>query len=441
MLITPETDRSLAKAKEEQIVKFGLDVHAEQITVCRQEEGFCRSRRRNDWEKALWWIAKQIERGVRVYSCYEAGPCGYGLHRRLTAMGVTNYVVAPQRWDERGKRVKTDKRDARELVDRLDRYLRGNTKHFRGSASSDRRTGTATQPGPPARSGPQGTQPMHSSWPRDDAGARGARSFAMVEAAEWLSFGRPCRCGCANRLGSGRRRPSASRRNSRDRQESRATERGQGNPQGSGLAYSGPAGAAKSSTGAVSKTGGKWPATPGFARAKTSSDEKRKQGSINKHGNPRVRHQLVEAVWRLERWQPAYPPLKMLKEANGTRSRKRAAVAVARRLAIDLWRIRNRPVFGAEAGIDAGQDRRCLSLVARDTFAAGTVRVRFQPLGRASGPATRLDRFVSAAIFRISHHIPAPHLTEHLDSRLDRGQASARSGGERPRRTVSAHWL
>jgi transposase len=64
-------------------------------------------------------IKSHIADGARVHSCYEAGPCGYGLHRRLTAMGVSNVVVAPQRWDERSKRIKTDKRDARELADRL----------------------------------------------------------------------------------------------------------------------------------------------------------------------------------------------------------------------------------------------------------------------------------------------------------------------------------
>jgi transposase len=77
----------------------------------------------------------------------------------------------------------------------------------------------------------------------------------------------------------------------------------------------------------------------GLCPSEASSGEKRKQGSISKHGNPHIRHQLVEAVWRLEAWQPAYPPIKKLREASGTRSRKRAAVAVARRLAIDLWRI------------------------------------------------------------------------------------------------------
>ncbi len=54
------------------------------------------------------------------------GPFGYHLHRQLTAMGVTNYVVQPQVWDERHKGVKTDKLDALALCQRLDRFVLGN---------------------------------------------------------------------------------------------------------------------------------------------------------------------------------------------------------------------------------------------------------------------------------------------------------------------------
>ena len=48
---------------------------------------------------------------------------------------------------------------------------------------------------------------------------------------------------------------------------------------------------------------------------------------------------FASASWRLLPWQPDYPPLKKLRAAVGKRARKRAVVAVARRLAIDLWRI------------------------------------------------------------------------------------------------------
>jgi transposase len=43
---------------------------------------------------------------------------------------VTNYVVQPQDWDERGKGVKNDRIDAQALCQRLDRYVRCNLKAF-----------------------------------------------------------------------------------------------------------------------------------------------------------------------------------------------------------------------------------------------------------------------------------------------------------------------
>ena len=45
-------------------------------------------------------------------------------------MGITNYVVRPRDWDEYGRKVKTDKRDATALADCLDRYGNGNQRAF-----------------------------------------------------------------------------------------------------------------------------------------------------------------------------------------------------------------------------------------------------------------------------------------------------------------------
>ena len=45
--------------------------------------------------------------------CFEAGPCGYGIHRTLTKMGEDCMVVAPSMIPRKsGERQKTDKRDA-----------------------------------------------------------------------------------------------------------------------------------------------------------------------------------------------------------------------------------------------------------------------------------------------------------------------------------------
>ena len=51
-------------------------------------------------------MQKQIAQGWQVISCYEAGPFGYGLHRQLTALGVTSHVIRPRNWDAEHKRVK-----------------------------------------------------------------------------------------------------------------------------------------------------------------------------------------------------------------------------------------------------------------------------------------------------------------------------------------------
>lgn len=53
-------------------------------------------------------------------TCYEAGPCGYELHRLLAQMKVPCEVIAPSLIPTRpGDRVKTDRRDARHLVRQL----------------------------------------------------------------------------------------------------------------------------------------------------------------------------------------------------------------------------------------------------------------------------------------------------------------------------------
>jgi len=49
--------------------------------------------------------------------CYEAGPCGYGIHRQLTAASHQCVVVAPSLIPRKpGERIKTDRRDATKLA-------------------------------------------------------------------------------------------------------------------------------------------------------------------------------------------------------------------------------------------------------------------------------------------------------------------------------------
>jgi transposase len=70
------------------------------------------------------------------------------------------------------------------------------------------------------------------------------------------------------------------------------------------------------------------------------------QSCVTKHGNPRLRAALVELAWRLIRFQPNYRAVlkwnRLLAKGALTTgaARKKAIVALARQLAVDLWRIR-----------------------------------------------------------------------------------------------------
>jgi transposase len=66
-------------------------------------------------------LCKRMQaKGARVRFIYEAGPCGYGVYRYLTAKGFECTVCAPSLIARKpGDRVKTDQRDARKLVQAL----------------------------------------------------------------------------------------------------------------------------------------------------------------------------------------------------------------------------------------------------------------------------------------------------------------------------------
>src|SRR5258705_194786 len=120
--------QTLLKAKS---IKLGIDVHADSYRVGRQvDHATPQPAQKLSPEGVMRWAKKQLELAEEVYSCYEAGPFGYGLHRQLEAMGIHNLVIRPQNWDELHKGVKTDKTDALALVQRLSRYVDGNKKEL-----------------------------------------------------------------------------------------------------------------------------------------------------------------------------------------------------------------------------------------------------------------------------------------------------------------------
>jgi len=102
----------------DRITYVGLDVHKEGIVVAVAEGGVRGEVREYgriaNTAAALDRLVRKLGgTGVRLRFCYEAGPCGYGIQRHLSARGHDCVVVAPSLIPKRaGDRVKTDRRDA-----------------------------------------------------------------------------------------------------------------------------------------------------------------------------------------------------------------------------------------------------------------------------------------------------------------------------------------
>jgi transposase len=83
----------------------------------------------------------------------------------------------------------------------------------------------------------------------------------------------------------------------------------------------------------------------GCCPSEWSTGPTQKLGSIDRQGNRRMRTLLVEAVWRLKKWNPTWRGFKKFPQVFGEQAmtrgatRKRAVVACARLLAVDLWRL------------------------------------------------------------------------------------------------------
>ena len=99
----------------------GLDVHKETIAVSVAEANGGEVRYFGEianMPEAIEKLVRQLRKGDAALSfCYEAGPCGYGIHRQLSDLGWDCQVVAPSLIPKKaGDRVKTDRRDSLSLA-------------------------------------------------------------------------------------------------------------------------------------------------------------------------------------------------------------------------------------------------------------------------------------------------------------------------------------
>jgi transposase len=104
---------------------IGLDVHKRSIAVAVRQpgiEGVQEERLPHERSAVGRWARRWKRRsGAKLACAYEAGACGYALQRQLASMGIRCQVVAPSLVPRRpGERIKTDRRDARKLVEYLE---------------------------------------------------------------------------------------------------------------------------------------------------------------------------------------------------------------------------------------------------------------------------------------------------------------------------------
>src|SRR6266849_3554260 len=339
--VTAEAE-SLVKAKH---LKLGIDIHLDRYVVVRiLDGGTPQPPQRFGPPEFLLWVAKQITLAEKVCTCYDAGPVGYSLHRKLEKMGVTNYVVRPRDWDEYGKKVKTDKRDAKQLPLHLDRYVNGNYDAFcvvrvptpeqeqERSISRQRESFQREK----QRLAAQGRshalyygEHIQGKWWREEAWKTSAAQLPPI---------------VVNLLEPLRRLIAVMEAELKTRtQEVEA-----------GAPEQLPVGMGKLTSEILEREVADWNrfqnrrqvgSYTGLCPSEDSSSDRRFQGSINKHGNRRLRPVLVECLWRLCAFQPEYRLVKKwgpeLSNPKTSRPRrKKIIVAMARSFAVDWWRVR-----------------------------------------------------------------------------------------------------
>jgi transposase len=290
-----------------------------------------------------------------VHAVYEACGFGFTLQRKLTALGIHCYVVCPQKLDERNKRVKTDGLDAKALCLKLDRFVQGNrealaivrvpTEEEEQCRAIHRQREQLVKVRKVLEAQGRslmvnhGIEPVKNWWKQ--------RAFASPRVPKWmkelLQNSQPILVALQEKI------------HALTLQLEAAAQPKQ------------PRGLGKMTSVLIDREIGDWrrfsnrrqiASYTGLCPGEYSSGNTRLQSCVTKHGNPRLRAALVELAWRLVRFQPHYRAVRKWKErlSKGTlttgAARKKAIVAVARQLAVDLWQIRTGRLSAEALGLE-----------------------------------------------------------------------------------------
>ena len=343
------------------IIKIGLDVHARLYVAVAQYDHLLPkpARRLAPWQ-FVPWVEQLLRAGHTVHVVYEACGFGFNLYRELKAVGAHCYVIAPRKLDEQFTRVKTDPRDATTLCQRLSRYLDGNTRELAVIRVPTEREEEARHVSR------QREQLVHLRQKLEAQGRSLLISHSLPSPAHWWK----------NQTWSrlSKLLPGWICIRLEVHQPALLTLQQQIDALTGELEAAAPgdvpAGVGKLSTVVMTREICSWErfrnrraisSYTGLCPGERTSGSKRIPGSVTKHGNPRLRAALVECAWRMVRFQPNYPPVKkrlavLAKGAHATGGqRKKAIVAVARHLAVDLWRIHTGRCSAAQLGLNSAE--------------------------------------------------------------------------------------
>jgi transposase len=331
-------------------LQLGLDVHLEFImAVVQRGHASLQAPRHLTRAQLVEQIRRWVAEGLQVFCVQESCGFGFVLHRELVAAGAQSFLITPVALN--GKR-KTDKLDARALCLRLSRWLDGNTDELApiripSEAEQRRRDGTRRRKflgRAIRRLGNHGhgqvAEYCHAPLPSRWWGARNWKKLSTLD--PWV-------LGLLTQL----REVILVLEAQLETVEAELVARVQGQERPKGLGEI----TLVTLDGEICDWGRFYNrkqigSYTGCCPGEHTSAGKRRLGSIDRMGNGRVRSLLVEAVWRFLQWQPQWKAAARMKVklAAGTALRKKTVVALARLLAIDLWRWRTGRATLADLG-------------------------------------------------------------------------------------------
>ena len=322
------------------MLKLGLDVHLEFImAVAQKDHANPHAPRKFTRAQLLAQVKKWAAEGFQVFCVQESCGFGFVLHRELLAAGAQSFLITPIALN--GKR-KTDKLDARALCLRLSRWLDGNRDELApiripSEVEQHQREGTRRRKflagairSLANRGHSQVSEYCHAQLPHRWWGPRNWQKLIQLD--PWV-------LGVLTKL--------------RDLIEAMETQlaeletellarvKDEVAPKGLGGLTLVTLDSEMCDWGRFSnrKQVGSY---TGCCPGEHSSGNQRRVGSIDRMGNGRVRALLVEAVWRFLQWQPNWKAATKMKTklGAGTAMKKKTVIALARQLAVDLWRWR-----------------------------------------------------------------------------------------------------